>query len=251
MVSCAQNSEDIILYRAFKHKPPGTYVDLGSGHPLFGSVTRHLADRLHWKGIEVEANSELCRLLEKFRRNSVVLNVAVSDKEGIESFTLTPQNWAMSALTSTANASQFMEEENLLVKEVKTKSLNSILVEAKVIPNFELLKVDIEGAEMKVFKDFDFKYWKPKVIVTEIVTPHNFTKIDSLKILIGSQGYKECLFDGINSFFVLIEEKDLLKNLSIPANVHDKYIPLIWWDLLPNTVKVNYREIIRDLEKYQ
>ncbi len=247
IVSFAQNAEDVVLYRTFKKRPPGTYIDLGAGHPVFGSVTKNLADMLLWRGVEVEANSEMSMLLSKNRPNSLIFNVAVSDKDDIELFTETPDNWAMSALSSTANRNQFIEEKNTITKNIKTQTLNSILTEAKIDQNFELLKVDIEGAEDKVFKSFDFKYWKPKVIVTEIVTPHDFIRIEKLEDLITSQGYTHCLFDGINSFFARCEELDLIKSLSIPANVHDKYIPFIWWNLLSDEFKKNYTNILDKL----
>lgn len=247
IIACAQNSEDVILYRTFKDNFVGTYVDLGAGHPLFGSVTKHLADRLGWKGIEVEANTELCKLLEKTRSKSLVLNVAVSDKNGNESFTFS-KNWAMSCFTE--NTPKIKPSPNENIQEVKTLTLEKILKLGKVIPGFEVLKVDIEGAEEKVFKNFNLNYWKPKVVVAEVVTPYTLVKIPSLGKLIEDAGYTHCLFDGINSFFARKNETDLINLLSTPANTQDKNIPLIWWQLLPENIRSQYPHIVKDLEKY-
>ncbi len=248
IVACAQNAEDVVLYRVFKNNPNGTYVDLGAGHPLFGSITKHLADRLGWKGIEVEANKELCELLGKHRPNSVVLNVAVSDKNGNEAFTFS-KNWAMSGLTE--NIDTEITSSDNEIREVKTLTLEEILKITKVNVGFEVLKVDIEGAESKVFKNFNLNYWRPKVIVIETVTPYDFERIPSLDKMIEDVGYTHCFFDGINSFFARKEESCIIKSLSVPASIQDKYIPLVWWQLLPQNIRLMYPNIIKDLERYQ
>jgi FkbM family methyltransferase len=248
IIACAQNAEDVILYRAFKNSSHGTYVDLGAGHPLFGSVTKHLADRLGWKGVEVEANKELCEILNEQRPKSLVFNVAVSDNNGNESFTFS-RNWAMSGLTENVDVTTASSDNE--VREVKTLTLEEILKLSKINVGFEVLKVDIEGAETKVFKNFNLNYWKPKVIVTEVVTPYKFKRISDLEKVIEDAGYIHCLFDGINSFFARKDETHLINLLSVPANVQDKYIPLVWWQLLPQAIRLQYPHIIKDLEQYK
>jgi hypothetical protein len=52
IISYSQNAEDIVLCRAFEGQPFGFYVDLGSGHPRRGSVTKNLHDRFGWEGLE-------------------------------------------------------------------------------------------------------------------------------------------------------------------------------------------------------
>jgi len=247
-IACAQNAEDIILYRAFKDNPSGTYVDLGAGHPLFGSVTRLLADQLDWRGVEVEANQELCNLLTKQRLKSTVFNVAVSDNNGKESFSFS-KNWAMSGLTENVNTSTM--SSNNETRMVKTLTLEEILNLAKIKEGFEVLKVDVEGAEEKVFRNFNLNYWRPKVIVIEVVTPYDFKRMPSLEKMIEGVGYIHCLFDGVNSFFAYKNEISLINSLSVPANIQDKYVPLVWWQLLPQEIRLQYPHINKDLEKYQ
>ncbi len=53
MVSYAQNGEDVVLARVFGDRRAGFYVDVGAGHPVVDSVTKHFYD-LGWRGINVE-----------------------------------------------------------------------------------------------------------------------------------------------------------------------------------------------------
>ena len=48
MISYAQNFEDVILNRAFRHQRSGFYIDIGAFDPVVDSVTKHFYD-LGWR----------------------------------------------------------------------------------------------------------------------------------------------------------------------------------------------------------
>ena len=52
-LSYAQNLEDYHLSLAFAGQPTGTYIDIGGGHPVAGSVSFWFYER-GWQGIVVE-----------------------------------------------------------------------------------------------------------------------------------------------------------------------------------------------------
>lgn len=62
MIWYAQNAEDVVLARVFTGLRDGYYVDVGTGHPVVGSTTKHFYD-LGWQGINVEPLVEEIELL--------------------------------------------------------------------------------------------------------------------------------------------------------------------------------------------
>jgi len=70
-LSYAQNLEDYHLSLAFAGAPAGTYIDIGGGHPVAGSVSFWFYER-GWQGIVVEPQSELAALYKRVRRRDLV-----------------------------------------------------------------------------------------------------------------------------------------------------------------------------------
>ena len=205
LISYAQNGEDVVLWRAFNEELAGFYVDLGAGHPTRGSVTKLLHDNLGWSGLEIEALPELAEELKSERTRSKVLNVAVSNEatRGSKTFYEFPEDWAISTLKPEIAGAQTSKGVKPLERQVPVMSINDILQDHHVRKNFELLKVDIEGADLEVLRSLDFESWAPKVILAETLCPVKKERQGSefLKLL-EPKGYRETLFDGINSFFV-------------------------------------------------
>lgn len=76
ITSYAQNFEDILLYRTFKHQKKGHYVDIGAWHPVQDSVTKLFYD-LGWSGINVEPVERYHQLLVKERPRDVNLRCLI------------------------------------------------------------------------------------------------------------------------------------------------------------------------------
>ena len=60
---------------------------------------------------------------------------------------------------------------------VDTTAANTALTYLKnynVPYEFDLLVVDVEGKEDEVFYSFNFKEWKPKMIIVELVDDHQY-----------------------------------------------------------------------------
>ena len=51
---------------------------------------------------------------------------------------------------------------------INSITLESLLKEEDIAPNFDLLGVDVEGYEYEVFKDFDLNKWSPKMVIIEL-----------------------------------------------------------------------------------
>lgn len=102
--------------------------------------------------IGIEPNPIAFRLLEKnVKQNNLkgvtLLNLCLSDKEGTESFFSEPGG------TNNLSASIFMARGKQFVIEIPATRLSSIIRDSI----FDLIKIDIEGAERQVFNDLKEK----------------------------------------------------------------------------------------------
>ena len=90
---------------------------------------------------------------------------------------------------------------------LRTKKLDTFLRENEIMIGFDLLVVDVEGLEGKVFSGFSLDLFLPKMIVIELVDTHPHLKATSnsdavLGQQILSAGYEIVYKDVINTVFI-------------------------------------------------
>lgn len=108
--------------------------------------------------------------------------------------------------------------------------LQAILAE-HAHPGFDLLKVDVEGREVSVLASADLSHWKPRVLVVEATVPDSpEPSHQKWEDMVLDRGYKLALFDGLNRFYARDDEPELLRRLSVPVNVFDRWVPVAWSD---------------------
>ena len=88
-------------------------------------------------------------------------------------------------------------------------TLDTFLEQNNTPKNFEVLMIDVEGAEWKILEVFPIDKWKPKMAIIEAMELHprletrlagNFEKINKLFI---NNGYKHIYGDEVNSIWIL------------------------------------------------
>ena len=89
--------------------------------------------------------------------------------------------------------------------EIQGYTLDSILEEWDVLPNFELLVIDVEGIELDVLKGFSLKYYNPRMVIIETHSNHENIR---LRLSAGwidktfvDAGYMRIYNDTINSIY--------------------------------------------------
>ncbi|MEB3150125.1 MAG: FkbM family methyltransferase [Sphaerospermopsis sp.] len=223
-ISYAQNFEDVLLNRVFKHQTTGFYIDIGALHPTIDSVTKAFYDR-GWSGINIEPIKEYCNIFYKERPRDINLNIAISNSGGnLELFQVVGQPG-----NSTLNkeiAEKIAQEKGLAISQhtVTVKTLAEVC-EEYVHQKIDFLKIDVEGFEEQVILSGNWEIFRPTILVIETTFPGtNIRCENNIPNFLTEKGYKQVFFDGLNDYYISNESSDLGKYFSFPVNVLDNYI---------------------------
>jgi FkbM family methyltransferase len=198
----------------FGRRTEGFFVEVGAYDGENFSNTSCLADA-GWAGLYIEPIEEFaekCRLRHARNPGVSVLNCAASDNGG------TAEIFIGDTLT-TLVGDQVADYEKIdwarglhrgERREVRTARLDSILGDQNAPIGFDVLVVDVEGAEEKVIDGFDIERWRPKVILIELEDEHpdfrnNARVVQSvvkIRQKIEGAGYSLYFKDQINSLYV-------------------------------------------------
>lgn len=221
-VSYSQHGEDVLLNRAF-HGRVGKYIDIGSNHPIIKSVT-YASYLKGWEGLSIDMDPSLISLHHLLRPTDVALQVAISDEVGEKHAYVMPGTTrsSLDEGVGTAYIGSIYEPQH---KAVQCVTLMSVLKDYPVFKDCDFLNIDVEGHEAEVLRGIDFKEFHPKVIVVEAVHPINRgTVFHEWESILYEAGYVLALFDGLNGYFALKEQGELIKRLALPINYSDNYI---------------------------
>jgi len=172
----SQNNEEEIIINLFNGKHGGTFCDIGSNDGVTLSNTFALANNYGWTGLLVEASPKAYeRLLKNYElidRDIDLQNVAIGKEDGKlefwESGTLLGTNDV--GLVSTGVYSELTRWDSLKMPfnkiQVPMTSFATMLSRSRHT-HFDLLSIDIEGMELDVLPQIDFKALKIQVAVIE------------------------------------------------------------------------------------
>jgi len=168
-----------------------------------------------WQGLYIEPSKEFSRLcsLRHSLNNVRVVNCAAGTVSGEATLMQMGSLSTMNAETFTAYqdipwARQQMDSK-LEQHTISVEPLDALLESHSVPPGFDLLVVDVEGFEERVFRGFDVKRWKPRLMIVELCDDHidlkNHTEVTNsagwVRSHILSCNYVEVYRDSINTIF--------------------------------------------------
>ena len=164
-ISYSYGGVDSLILNIFKNQKKGFYLDIGCGHPIKNNNT-YLLNKKGWNGINIDLDEENIDLFNSYRRKDINLATAVSDKEGEADLYFYHSKSALNTI-SKQNA-DFQKAKVSSVRKIKTQEINKILENSPYKDKkIDFLSVDVEGSELSILKNFDFKKYSPKVIVVE------------------------------------------------------------------------------------
>jgi FkbM family methyltransferase len=205
--SCQIRNLADLYEKYFGGKVAATFVDVGAhdGHTF--SNTYGLAE-VGWNGVCYEPIPELyerCNILHrKMRHNVVVLNSCVGDINGEitlyigENPTIDMETVERSPWGSTYDKGKFI----LSPVVTMDKSLDELLVPKK----FEVLSIDVEGAELQVLSGFDILRWLPRMVIVETHENNADSRksfhADKINNYFADKPYVKIQVDGLNTIWI-------------------------------------------------
>ncbi len=164
-ISYSYGGVDSLILNIFKNQKKGFYLDIGCGHPIKNNNT-YLLNKKGWSGINIDLDEENIELFNSYRRKDINLATAVSDKEGETDLYFYHSKSALNTI-SKQNA-DFQKAKVSSIRKIKTQEINKILENSPYKDKkIDFLSIDVEGSELSILKNFDFKKYSPKVIVVE------------------------------------------------------------------------------------
>ena len=164
-ITYSQEGEDLILQEILPSELKGFYVDVGAHHPFKHSNT-YLLYRKGWSGVNIEAMPGSKILFDKFRPRD--FNV-----EAILSFEKSDLNTIDDEEASIKRTKGF---KFIDMVPVETITLQDVLVRCNV-KSIDLLNIDVEGHELDVLMRLDWRLYRPKYIMIEVLRQYDLEKL--------------------------------------------------------------------------
>lgn len=169
--SYSQEGEDMVLRRLFEKQQIGFYVDVGAHHPKRFSNT-YFFYKQGWNGINVDAMPNSMKLFNKIRPKDINIEKPISDKKQVLTYYAFNDS-ALNSFSKELSEERVSKENNhhiIFEKNIETLTLTEILDDNLPINHeIDFLSIDVEGLDFMVLKSNDFKKYKPKVILIEIL----------------------------------------------------------------------------------
>src|SRR5262245_6648692 len=222
-ISYAQNSEDVMLWRALKHIDQGFYIDVGANDPDHESVTKAFYER-GWSGINVEPVPQWFERLEKARPRDINLQLALGAEPGEITLYEIPDTGLSTAEKKFAERHEAERGYQSRKLRVKMDTLSRVCERVHLEP-IHFLKIDAEGAEMAILQGADFGKIRPWIILVEATLPLSIEEsYYHWEPLLLNAGYEYAYFDGLNRYYVAGEHENLMDAFKAPPNVFDDFV---------------------------
>jgi FkbM family methyltransferase len=207
-LSYAQNMEDYVLAGVFEGEGPGAYVDIGGGHAVADNVTFHFYLR-GWRGLVVEPQEKLAAAYAGIRPRDTVISALVGRAAGEAAFHEVEKLHGLSSMIA-ANAEAARAYGAAHITRRLPVTTLAALCDRHGLSRFDLLKIDVEGAEADVLAGNDWARFRPRVLCIEAVSPASTDAWKAWEPLLLGERYRFAYFDGLNRFYVAEEAAALL-----------------------------------------
>ena len=195
--------EDIFVRRFFKKFKNGLYIDVGSYHPIKGSLTYDLYKK-NWSGINIDLSKTTIDLFKLSRPKDINIIAAITDFDGKTFFFVNSPINQQNSLKENSNAKKI---------EINCYKLNTIL-DNHEIKKIDYLNIDAEGNDFKVISTFNFKKFNPTLVSIEY-NDYNFNNLinSDINILMENNNYKLISKFGVTCFYIQKENIEEIQDI--------------------------------------
>ena len=138
---------------------------MGCHHPFLNNNTYPLHKR-GWAGINIDLDYSSVDCFNFFRKKDTNIQIAVSDIKGEADLYFFHNRAAKNTLSKDSSSS------STKVLKIQTDTLNNIINNSKFKnKTIDFLSIDVEGFELNVLKGFDFKKYRPNLVILEFIEP--------------------------------------------------------------------------------
>jgi FkbM family methyltransferase len=163
--SWSQSGEDMVLRDRFREST-GFYVDVGAYHPRYASNTYHFYKR-GWRGISIEPNPAAIARFRRWRPRDINLGVGIGTATGAQSFYVFEED-ELSTFDEAAARERERHHRIERTEQIAIRSLADVLAQHAPGP-IDFLSVDCEGRDYDVITSNDWKRFRPRVVVVEML----------------------------------------------------------------------------------
>lgn len=202
----SQFYEDYTLSSVLDDKSSGFYIDVGAHHPTNISATYYFYKK-GWSGILIEPNPDLIGALKEVRPRDIVMQIALSNQEGIAEL-LVPNN--QKEIASLEQGIKKHATSSLKTHKVQMKTLSSV-IDALKIKEIDFIKIDVEGHEQQVLEGINMVKHRPKIFVLEHSSPVAMYQYKVWEPILLKNKYVMGLDDGLNRYYYREEDSDVFK----------------------------------------
>ncbi|MBI4428607.1 MAG: FkbM family methyltransferase [Ignavibacteriales bacterium] len=200
------------MFDMFQGKTTGVCVEVGANNGIDDSTTLFF-ENMGWKCILVEPNPSLCRQIRENRR-ALLFEYAASDKSDTINLYVVEgaaRSDGMSTVSTEKEVHERIKSHGFVTStvQVRTMTLDSMLVEAHINDNIDFISIDVEGHEYKVLQGFSVEKWRPFILLVE--DNSNFENSTVMRYL-KQFGYIRFMRTGVNDWYAHRTNKQLVNS---------------------------------------
>jgi FkbM family methyltransferase len=196
-----QYFQDMMAYMYLEKKKTGFFIDIGANNGLYASNT-YVFEQLGWKGICVEPQPDIYKLLAKFRKcdcYNVALSLpSVNGNKEVDFFKAYGINYLSrinKGMTDSAK-NEAKEYGKVEIIKVKTMTFEELMGNYTDIRYIDFMSIDVEGCEVDILEMIDFSKYAFGFIAVEKSDPAK------IKEIMKRNGYRIFMEIGADLMFV-------------------------------------------------